>query len=71
MRQTQLSKSYISHDYIRPFCDIIYDHNFILLILYSGLLSLAANFSEFLEWAHNLGKFILGCCVKFDCELLL
>ena len=38
---------------------------------YSGLISLDANFPEFQEWAHNSGKFILGCCMKFDCESLL
>ena len=30
------------------------------------LFSLGANFPEFPKWIHNSGKFILGCCIKFD-----
>ena len=33
---------------------------------YSGLSSLGSNFPGFPEWTHNSGKFILGCCIKFD-----
>ena len=32
----------------------------------SGLFSLGANFPKFPEWAHNSGKFIMVCCIKFD-----
>ena len=35
-------------------------------ILYNRLFFLGVNFAEFPEWAHNSGKFILGCCIKFD-----
>ena len=41
-----------------------------IMLPYSGLFSLGANFPHFPECTHNLGKFILGCFVKFDCELL-
>ena len=38
--------------------------------MHSELFSLGANFPEFHEWLTiNLGKFILGCCMKFDCGL--
>ena len=40
------------------------------LIPYNGLFSLSAIFSEFPKCTHNLGKFILGCCIKFDYGLL-
>ena len=33
---------------------------------YSGLFSLGANFPKFPERAHNSGKFIMICCIKFD-----
>ena len=36
---------------------------------YSGLFSLGANFPKFpkwADWAHNSGKFIMVCCIKFD-----
>ena len=36
-------------------------------LIASGLFSVGANFSEFQEWVHNSEKFILGCCMKFDC----
>ena len=39
-------------------------------LLYNGLFSLGTNFPEFPEWARNSGKFILGCCIMFDCGLL-
>ena len=45
--------------------DVIYD-----IILYSRLFSLSANFPEFDEWAHISRKFILGCCMKFNCGLI-
>ena len=34
-------------------------------LIYSGLfyLQVGANFPE---WTHNSGKFVLGCCVKFN-----
>lgn len=32
--------------------------------------SLGANFPGFHKWAHYLGKFILGCCIEFDCRSL-
>ena len=35
-------------------------------IAYSRLFSLGANFPEILKWTYNWGKFILGCCIKFD-----
>ena len=37
-------------------------------IPYSGLFFLGA---KFLEWVHNSGKFILECCMKFNCGLPL
>ena len=39
-------------------------------LLYSRLFSLGENFPEFPEWARDSGKFILGCCIMFDCGLL-
>ena len=41
------------------------------ILPYRGLFSLGANFPKFHKWAHNSGKAILGCCVKFDCGLLM
>ena len=41
------------------------------MLLYSGLFSLGANFPEFHELTHYLGKFILGCYTKFDYGSLL
>ena len=41
------------------------------LLPYSGLFSLGANFPEFPKWNHNSGKFILGCCMKFNYESLV
>ena len=38
---------------------------------YSGLFSLGANFPEFPKLIHNPGKFILGCCIKFNYGLLV
>ena len=40
---------------------------FIAAVPYSGLFSLGANFPEFPKWAHDSGKFILGCCIMFEC----
>ena len=40
-------------------------------IPYSGLFSLGANFPKFHKWAHYSGKFILDCCMKFNCGSLL
>ena len=34
------------------------------------LFSLGANFLKFPKWTHNLGKFILGCYIKFDYGLM-
>ena len=36
----------------------------------SRLFSLGANFSKFHEWTCYSGKFILDCCMKFDCGSL-
>ena len=36
-------------------------HRDMVLIPYSRLFSLGANFPEFHEWAHSSGKFIVGC----------
>ena len=36
----------------------------ILILAYSQLVSLGANFPEFHEWAHNSRKFILGYMYK-------
>ena len=38
---------------------------------YGSLFLLGANFPEFHEWAHYLGKFILGYYMKFDYGSLL
>ena len=43
----------------------------ILEVLLYNEFSLGANFPEFPGWTHNLGKFILGCCIKFDWGLLM
>ena len=40
-------------------------------IPYSGLFSTGANFPKFHERAYYLGKFILGCYMKFHCGSLL
>ena len=53
---------------------LVTDVNLAASMLYyiaSRLFSLAANFPEFPEWAHNLEKFILGCCMKLDYGLPL
>ena len=43
----------------------------VLVVLPLTGYSLGVSFCKFLEWAHNLRKFIMGCCIKFDCGSLL
>ena len=40
------------------------------IVPYNGLFSQGANFPEFSEWPHNLGKFMLGCFFSLivDCK---
>ena len=50
---------------------VVYESERISYSSYSGLFPLSANFPEFHKWSHYSGKFILGCCMKFDCGSLL
>ena len=52
-----LNEFLIKYNYVRTYVRI-------LILPYSELFSLGANFPEFHKWAHNSRKFILGYMYK-------
>ena len=45
--------------------------NLLYYIIFNNVYGIVSYFSEFYKWAYYLGKFILGCYMKFDFGSLL
>ena len=67
---------------VHAYCSIIFLFSYMysydmysdnIVLPYSGLFSLGANFPKFHKWTHYSRKLFLflGCCMKFNCGLLL